>query len=82
MSKIDTSNIEVMKGFVTSYGWTQSKISAPIDDKVIPNHICEDFDDDCHSLKMTHWNCFENHPDCGMCPFVLEEVSEEIKKYG
>ena len=69
MNKIDTNDLKVMKGFVTSYGWVKNKTYSPIDDKVIPDHICADFDDDCYDLPQTHWHCWEDQPECGICPF-------------
>ena len=79
INKIDTNDLKVMKGFVTSYGWVKNKTYSPIDDKVIPDHICADFDDDCHDLPQTHWHCWEDQPECGMCPFTLQEVTEDIE---
>jgi hypothetical protein len=79
INKIDTNDLKVMKVFVTSYGWAKNKTYSPIDDKVIPDHICADFDDDCHDLPQTHWHCWEDQPECGICPFTLQEVTEKIE---
>ena len=78
--KIDTSNLSVMKGFMSSYGWVKSKTISSIDYKSVPDHICEDFDDDCYDLPQSHWHCWENDSECGVCPFVLHEVTEEMDK--
>ncbi len=79
INKIDTNDLKVMKGFVTSYGWAKNKTYSPIDDKVIPDHICADFDDDCYDLPQTHWHCWEDQPECGICPFTLQEVTVVVK---
>ena len=78
--KIDTNNLSVMKGFMSSYGWVKGKTGLPIDYKSVPDHICEDFDDDCYDLPMTHWQCWEHDSKCGVCPFLLQEVTEEMDK--
>ena len=57
--KIDTNNLSVMKGFISSYGWVKHKTTMPIDYESVPDHICEDFDDDCYDLPLTHWHCYE-----------------------
>jgi hypothetical protein len=78
--KIDTSNLSVMKGFMSSYGWVKSKTISSIDYKSVPDHICEDFDDDCTDLSRTYWECWEHDSECGVCPYVLQEVTEEMEK--
>ena len=78
--KIDTDNLSVMKGFMSSYGWVKGKTRSSIDYKSVPDHICEDFDDDCYDLPMTHWQCYESNSSCGVCPFALLEVIEKIEK--
>lgn len=75
-----TDNLELMKGFISTYGWTHYKTQGVVDTKKVPNHICADFDDDCYALPQTYWNCWEHSPECGVCPFLLQEVSEEIEK--
>jgi len=37
-------------------------------------------DDDCYDLPMTHWQCWEHDSKCGVCPFLLQEVTEEMDK--
>jgi hypothetical protein len=69
-----------MKGFMSSYGWVKGKTISSIDYKSVPDHICKDFDDDCHDLPLTHWNCWEYASECGVCPFALQEVTEEMEK--
>jgi len=78
--KINTNNLSVMKGFMSSYGWVKGKTISSIDHKSVPDHICKDFDDDCHDLPLTHWNCWEYASECGVCPFALQEVTEEMEK--
>ena len=76
--KIDTNNLSVMKGFISSYGWVKYKTIGHIDYESVPDHICEDFDDDCYDLPITHWQCYESDSTCGVCPFVLQEVTEQL----
>jgi|TARA_R110000822_G_scaffold28304_2_gene84226 hypothetical protein len=83
---MDTNNLEVMKSVVTSYGWAKSKTHSPIDDEKVPAQICTDFDDDCNSFspgletkQATHWNCWEHQPECGICPFALQDVTQHIE---
>ena len=78
--KIDTNNLSVMKGFMSSYGWVKGKTRLPIDYKSVPDHVCEDFDDDCNKITRTYWECWEYDSECGVCPFVLQEVTEEIER--
>jgi len=78
--KINTNNLSVMKGFMSSYGWVKGKTISSIDYKSVPDYICKDFDDDCHDLPLTHWNCWEYASECGVCPFALQEVTEEMEK--
>ena len=78
--KIDTNNLSVMKGFISSYGWGKHKTTMPIDYESVPDHICEDFDDYCYDLPLTHWQYYEAASTCGVCPFVLQEVTEEMEK--
>ena len=78
--KINTDNLSVMKGFMSSYGWVKGKTISSIDYKTVPDHICEDFDDDCYDLPMTHWQCWEHDSKCGVCPFLIQEVTEEMDK--
>ena len=35
INKIDTNDLKVMKGFVTSYGWVKNKTYSPIFQRVI-----------------------------------------------
>ena len=77
--KIDTNNLSVMKGFMSSYGWVKGKTISSIDYKSVPDHICKDFDDDCYDLPLTHWHCWEYDSKCGVCPFALQEVIEDIE---
>ena len=76
--KIDINNLSVMKGFISSYGWVKHKTIRHIDYESVPDHICEDFDDDCYDLPITHWQCYESDSTCGVCPFVLQEVTEQL----
>ena len=78
--KINTDNLSAMKGFMSSYGWVKGRTRLPIDYKSVPDHICEDFDDDCYDLPMTHWQCWEHDSKCGVCPFLIQEVTEEMDK--
>ena len=78
--EIDTNNLSVMKEFITSYGWVKHKTTHPIDHKSVPDHICKDFDDDCYDLPLTHWHCYEADSSCGVCPFVLQEVTEQLEQ--
>ena len=78
--KIDTNNLSVMKGFMSSYGWVKGKTRLPIDYKSVPDHVCEDFDDDCIDIPRTYWECWEYDSKCGVCPFILQEVTEEVEK--
>ncbi len=80
MKKINTNDLEIMKGFISTYGWTHYKTQTVINTNKVPNHICEDFDDDCYDMPQTHWNCWEYNPGCGVCPFILQEVTEEIEE--
>ncbi len=78
--KIDTNNLSVMKGFMSSYGWVKGKTRLPVDYPSVPNYICKDFDDDCYDLPQSHWHCWENDSECGVCPFALQEVTEDMGK--
>ena len=89
--KIDTNNLSVMKGIMSSYGWVKGKTRLPIDYKSVPDHICEDFDDDCNDIQLTvatedcvaqgtYWECWEHDPSCGVCPYLLQEVTENMEK--
>ena len=78
--KIDTEDLSVMKHFMSSYGWVEHKTQGVIDPGRVPDHICKDFDDDCYDLPQSHWSCWEYDIECGVCPFALQEVSEEIEK--
>jgi hypothetical protein len=78
--KIDTNDLSVMKGFMSSYGWVKGKTRSSIDYKSVPDHICEDFDDDCEDIPRIYWHCWENGLKCGVCPFALQEVTEELEK--
>ena len=78
--KIDTNDLSAMKGFMSSYGWVKGKTRTSIDYKSVPDHICEDFDDDCEDIPRIYWHCWENDLKCGVCPFALQEVTEELEK--
>ena len=78
--KIDTNNLSVMKGFMSSYGWVKGKTRSPIDYKSVPDHICEDFDDDCNKITRTYWECWEYDSECGVCPFLIQEVTENMEE--
>ncbi len=68
-------------GLLIFYGsWVKGKTRTSIDYKSVPDHICEDFDDDCYDLPVTHWQCWEHDSKCGVCPFLLQEVTEEMDK--
>ena len=75
-----SNNLEQIKGVVSTYGWTYHQTQNVVDVSKVPNHICEDFDDDCYDLPQTHWSCWEHDSECGMCPFLLIEVTEKIKE--
>ena len=48
--KRDTEDLSVMKHFMSSYGWVEHKTRGVIDADRVPDHICKDFDDDCHDI--------------------------------
>ena len=39
-----------------------------------------DFISRCYDLPMTHWQCWEHDSKCGVCPFLLQEVTEEMER--
>ena len=69
-----------MKHFMSSYGWVEHKTQGVINPNRVPDQICEDFDDDCQAIPQSYWSCWEHDIECGVCPFALQEVSEEIEK--
>ena len=75
----DTEDLSVMKHFMSSYGWVEHKTQGVIDADRVPDHICKDFDDDCHDIPHSYWHCWEYDIECGVCPFALQEVAEEIE---
>ena len=77
--KKDIEDLSVIKHFMSSYGWVKHKTQGVIDADGVPNHICKDFDDDCYDLPQSHWYCWEYNSECGVCPFLLQEVTEDIK---
>ena len=79
MNKTNTEDLSVMKHFMSSYGWVKGKTRLPIDHKSVPDHVCKDFDDDCHDIPQSYWHCWEDDIECGVCPFALQEVAEEIE---
>jgi len=76
--KIDTDDLSVMKEFMSSYAWVRGKTRLPVDYPAVPDHICKDFDDDCYDLPQSHWHCWEDDSECGVCPFALQEVTEDM----
>jgi len=80
MRKTNTEDLSVMKHFMSSYGWVEHKTQGVINPNRVPDQICEDFDDDCQSIPQSYWSCWEHDTECGVCPFALQEVSEEIEK--
>ena len=45
-----TPDLSVIKHFMSSYGWVEHKTRGVIDADRVPDHICKDFDDDCHDI--------------------------------
>lgn len=80
MRKTNTEDLSVMKHFMSSYGWVEHKTQGVINPNRVPDQICEDFDDDCQAIPQSYWSCWEHDIECGVCPFALQEVSEEIEK--
>ena len=80
MRKTNTEDLSVMKHFMSSYGWVEHKTQGVINPDRVPDQICEDFDDDCQAIPQSYWSCWEHDVECGVCPFALQEVSEEIEK--
>ena len=78
--KTDTYDLSVIKGFLSSYGWVKGKTRTAIDYKSVPDRICDDFDDDCYDIPVSYWHCWEHCSECGVCPFLLQEVTEEMEK--